>query len=140
MPERTKAAIRKALRQDTRTGFLRELAEAGIVPILWENENGVIYGVTYIDHQSKTVFKGSLLGKEFSASILNRLYGISSTTASHEATALEAEPARGETGLTEGLLDIFLTESRPYPGEETAEGLYGKKKKKRRKRQGPYLG
>lgn len=140
VPERTKAAIRKALRQDTRTGFLRELAEAGIVPILWENENGVIYGVTYIDHQSKTVFKGSLLGKEFSASILNRLYGISSTTASHEATALEAEPARGETGLTEGLLDIFLTESRPYPGEETAEGLYGKKKKKRRKRQGPYLG
>lgn len=139
VPERTKAAIRKALRQELRQEFLRELAEAGIVPILWENESGVIYGVTYIDHQSKTVFKGSLLGKEFSASVLNRLYGIPSTMASHEDTALKEEPERGETGLTEGLLDIFSTESRPYPGEETAGGIYGKKKKKR-KRRGPYLG
>ena len=73
--ESTKEAIREALRQDTRQGFLRLLAEKGVVPILWENEQGVIYGVTYIDHGSRTVFKGSALGREFSASVLNRLYG-----------------------------------------------------------------
>ena len=138
--ERTKGAIREALRQDTRQGFLRLLAERGIVPILWENEKGVIYGVTYIDHASKTVFKGSALGREFSASILNSLYGTTlPTTASHKDTAVKEETAGWETGLTEGLLDILSTESRPYPGEETAEGIYGKKKKKR-KRRGPHVG
>ena len=42
--ESTKEAIREALRQDTRQGFLRLLAEKGVVPILWENEQGVIRG------------------------------------------------------------------------------------------------
>lgn len=139
VPARTKEAIREALWQDTRQGFLRLLAGRGIVPILWENEKGVIYGVTYIDHDSKTVFKGSALGREFSASVLNGLYGVSSTVVSHEDTTLKKKTARGENGLIEGLLDILSTESRPYPEEETARGIYGKKKKKR-KRCGPHIG
>lgn len=138
--ESTKEAIREALRQDTRQGFLRLLAEKGIVPILWENEQGVIYGVTYIDHGSRTVFKGSALGREFSASVLNRLYGTPlPMTIPHGDASLKEERARGETGLAEGLLDILTTESRPYPGEETVEGPYGKRKKKR-KRRGPHIG
>ena len=32
--------------RDTREGFLHELAGKGIVPVLWENGAGVIYGVT----------------------------------------------------------------------------------------------
>lgn len=138
--ESTKEVIREALRQDTRQGFLRLLAEKGVVPILWENEQGVIYGVTYIDHGSRTVFKGSALGREFSASVLNRLYGTPlPMTIPHGDASLKEERARGETGLAEGLLDILTTESRPYPGEETVEGPYGKRKKKR-KRRGPHIG
>lgn len=57
----------------------------------------------------------------------------------HEDTALKEERARGETGFAEGLLDILSTESRPYPDRETAEGIYGKRKKKR-KRRGPHIG
>lgn len=140
VPENTRKAIREALRQDTRQGFLRLLAGKGVIPILWENEQGVIYGVTYIDHGSKTVFKGSALGREFSASVLNRLYGTPPSTAiPREDAALKEESARGETGLTEGLLDILSTESRPYPGDETVDGIYGKRKKKR-KRRGPHVG
>lgn len=139
IPEMTRESIREALRQDTRQGFLRFLSARGIIPVLWENGNGVIYGVTYIDHNSKTVFKGSALGREFSASVLNGLYGVSSTAASHGNATLKKEATGGETGLVESLLDIFSTESRPYSEEETAEGIYGKKKKKR-KRRGPHIG
>ena len=75
LPEKTREHIRTALCRDTREGFLHELAGKGIVPVLWENGAGVIYGVTYIDHNTKAVFKGSALGKEFSASVINRKYG-----------------------------------------------------------------
>ena len=75
LPEKTRENIRTALRRDTREGFLHELAGKGIVPVLWENGAGVIYGVTYIDHNIRAVFKGSALGKEFSASVINRKYG-----------------------------------------------------------------
>lgn len=139
VPESTREAVREALRQDTRQGFLRLLAGRGVVPILWENEKGVIYGVTYIDHGSKTVFKGSALGREFSASVLNRLYGMPlSVTASHGDTALKEESARGETGLAEGLLDILSMESCPYPAEDIPRNIYGKKKK-RKGRKGPRI-
>lgn len=77
----------------------------------------------------KTVFKGSALGREFSASVLSRLYDAPLPMAiPHEDTALKEERARGETGFAEGLLDILSTESRPYPDRETAEGIYGKEK------------
>ncbi|MCS4165144.1 relaxase/mobilization nuclease domain-containing protein [Sphingobacterium sp. BIGb0116] len=39
------------------------------------NEHGAIYGLTYIDLKSKTVFNGSTLGKEFSAkAIMERIH------------------------------------------------------------------
>ncbi|MGJ1435704.1 relaxase/mobilization nuclease domain-containing protein [Sphingobacterium siyangense] len=39
------------------------------------NENGIIYGLTYIDLKSKAVFNGSSLGKEYSAkAILERIH------------------------------------------------------------------
>ena len=32
-----------------------------------QNDNGIIYGLTYIDHNTKCVFNGSSIGKEYSA-------------------------------------------------------------------------
>ena len=92
----------------------------------------MIYGVTYIDHNSKTVFKGSLLGKEYSASVINRKYG----TIPPEKT--EEAPVIHPSELVEGLLDIFSLESYPYPADDLTQSPYGKKKK--RKRRGPHLG
>lgn len=49
------------------------LRENGIDVVLRQNEDGVIYGLTYVDHQQKVVFNGSELGKGFSAkAILER--------------------------------------------------------------------
>lgn len=139
-PRKTKEAIATALQgQPTRQGFLQELSGKGIAAILWQNDSGVIYGVTYIDHNSKTVFKGSLLGKEYSASVINRKYGTIPPEKTEEAPVIHpSEPEMKETELVEGLLDIFSLESYPYPADDLTQSPYGKKKK--RKRRGPHLG
>lgn len=139
VPDQTKEAIAAALKQDTRQGFLQELTGKGIAGILWQNDSGVIYGVTYIDHTSRTVFKGSALGKEYSASVINRQYGVSLPGKEEDVSVLyPTEPKRKEPGLVEGLLHIFSPESYPYSADDLPQSPYGKKKK--RKRRGPHLG
>lgn len=67
--------IRSAI--DNYTGkqdFLNGLAKNGISVVFRENTEGRIYGATFIDHQSKCVFNGSKMGKEFSANIFNDLF------------------------------------------------------------------
>ena len=39
-----------------------------------ENEEGRIYGVTFIDHRNREVYNGSRLGKEFSANAFEQLF------------------------------------------------------------------
>jgi len=49
------------------------LTREGISLVIRQNKDGVIYGMTYVDHKTKTVFNGSDLGKQYSAkSILER--------------------------------------------------------------------
>jgi len=38
------------------------------------NVSGRIYGITFIDHQSKSVWNGSRLGKEFSVKTFNQIW------------------------------------------------------------------
>jgi len=47
--------------------LIAELQRRGIDLVFLKNEQGLIYGTTFIDHISKTVFKGSALGKAYSA-------------------------------------------------------------------------
>ena len=57
-------------------GSLKDLISAlqkeKIHVVLRQNDNGVIYGITYVDHQSKCVFNGSQLGKQYSASAIQQ--------------------------------------------------------------------
>jgi hypothetical protein len=55
------------------TGLKESLREKGIDLVIRENADGVVYGLTYVDHEKKVVFNGSELGKAFSAkAILER--------------------------------------------------------------------
>ena len=58
---------------DKRT-FLNDLAKNNINVVFRENTEGRIYGATFIHHQSRCVFNGSKMGKEFSANIFNELF------------------------------------------------------------------
>lgn len=51
------------------------MKEKGIGVIFRQNDNGRIYGVTFIDHKNQTVLNGSRLGKEFSANVFNEQFG-----------------------------------------------------------------
>lgn len=51
----------------TRKQFEKELKKRGIDVLFRQNKTGRIYGVTFIDHENRTVLNGSRLGKELSA-------------------------------------------------------------------------
>ena len=70
--ERLRPLVADALRQSLdERDFRDRLAKEQIDLVLRRNETGRIYGVTFIDHRSRTVLNGSRLGKEFSANMLN---------------------------------------------------------------------
>ncbi|MUV04997.1 hypothetical protein GN157_14870 [Flavobacterium rakeshii] len=47
--------------------LIKQLQKEGIDTVLRQNEVGLIYGVTFVDHKTKSVFNGSSVGKEYSA-------------------------------------------------------------------------
>ncbi len=57
-----------------REDFIRLLNRQGIDVVFRENNEGRIYGVTFIDHKNSEVYNGSRLGKEFSANAFERLF------------------------------------------------------------------
>ena len=57
-----------------REEFVRLLADKGIDALFRENDEGRIYGATFIDHKNREVYNGSRLGKEFSANAFERLF------------------------------------------------------------------
>ncbi len=79
------AAKIKALVSASLTGsrigseFRADLQEKGIDLILRYGNEGRLFGVTFIDHNSRTVLNGSALGKEFSANALSSRFADFST-------------------------------------------------------------
>ncbi|WP_433765544.1 relaxase/mobilization nuclease domain-containing protein [Flavobacterium ginsenosidimutans] len=73
-----KESCKKHVKNAIKLAFFREtifspeklskvLEEESIQIILRESSEGQLYGITYVDHKTKSVFNGSSLGKEFSA-------------------------------------------------------------------------
>lgn len=50
--------------------FIVQLKKESITAIIRENEGGLVYGITFIDHRNKNVFNGSDLGRSYSASAI----------------------------------------------------------------------
>ena len=49
------------------TDLIKAVQKENIHVVLRQNDDGIIYGITYIDHHTKCVFNGSHLGKRYSA-------------------------------------------------------------------------
>ncbi len=108
----------------TKKSFQYKLRENGVLAILRQNDEGRLYGVTFIDQKNKAVFNGSDLGKEYSANSLAAKFlpepQIRTTIqAQHQVADLPSN--------NDELLDILLS-----PEREDLAALNKFKKKKRK--------
>ncbi|MCW2120667.1 relaxase/mobilization nuclease domain-containing protein [Flavobacterium sp. 7A] len=56
------------------TDFKKQLVDQGVNTVVRRNDQGRIYGITFIDHESRTVWNGSQLSKNLSATVFNELW------------------------------------------------------------------
>lgn len=105
-----------------------------------ENEEGRIYGVTFIDHRNREVYNGSRLGKEFSANAFEQLFNRPQEFPEPESpgqyTSTRESLSDNMESAIEQAFGIFSPDiNGPDPQEEAlARRLQRKKKKKRRSR------
>lgn len=75
--KRIRSTIDFALSKKSSVGMeqlVNALAKENISVVLRQNKEGMIYGITYVDHKTKCVFNGSHIGKTYSAkTILERV-------------------------------------------------------------------
>lgn len=71
----TKRIVASVMAQSSgQDDFITRLKDNGIDLVLRCNEDGRIYGATFVDHNTHTVLNGSRLGKEFSANAFERWF------------------------------------------------------------------
>lgn len=71
----TKGIVTSVMAQSSdKDDFITRLNAKGIDLVLRYNEEGRIYGATFVDHNTHTVLNGSRLGKQFSANAFERWF------------------------------------------------------------------
>lgn len=56
--------------------FIKYLIELGINTVIRRNEQGRLYGISFIDHNTRNVYNGSHLGKQYSANIFHERFAL----------------------------------------------------------------
>lgn len=126
-----------AKRPETIDYFQRELEKVGLRAVIYQNDTGRIYGMTFVEDSSNTAINGSKLGKEFSANAFNS-YFYEETQQSKFAETLKDIGVETEEPLISITGNLIPTTSDGRDYEEEAFGrrmkrLYGNKKPKRRR-------
>lgn len=127
----------------TESEYREALREKGIDLVLRRNDEGRIYGATFIDHNQRAVLNGSRLGKEFSANVLNERFVDNSARENLQAPALkhsdnkqptanqQSQSTHSETNDPVGsLFSVFTPE---VEGAENKQPTLKRKRKKKRR-------
>jgi len=112
------------------------LANQGITVVVRKNEQGIIYGMTYIDHNTRCVFNGSSLGAEYAAKGLLQRLGHSFNFEKHYAVADGTAQKQGSfisAGEVQRIIDDVLYAG--APSDYVPNQLKNKRKKRKRKGQ-----
>lgn len=152
-----KAAVTIALQATSdELEFKKQLGEQGINVVVRRNDTGRIYGITFIDHNSKTVWNGSRLAKELSANTFNNYWNNNikpvvkvvkepkaKISPQQDKEDLSAErphpifeidlPEKLDGSLVDAFSGLFMFETQGEDYEELEFANRMKKKKKRKK-------
>ena len=138
---KTKWGVEQALRRSaTRENFKDNLYKKGIDVLFRENEEGRLYGITFIDHNNGCVVNGSRLGKELSANAVAEWFDrphpeLSDSIQQSEKSNLSPIPTSpsDEDSVLGGLLDLPLEVHGTDWEEEQFRRRMQRKKRKHRK-------
>lgn len=124
-------------------GLIKTLKNEQIDTLVRQNEEGRIYGITYIDHRTKCVFNGSDLGKQYSAKSIVERCSTDSKLKQNQSLGLKFQDTSDEsivhedklTSSREKILELEQILHQLLKPEQQAEYLPNEYKWKRKKRQ-----
>ena len=142
LKERTRKIVADAVRNTrNRKELEQQLRKQGIDVVFRQNDSGRIYGVTFIDHDSRVVLNGSRLGKEYSANVFNDLYSDErKTDIRQEQSAHQEQPGfTPKADIVSGVASVLgafggLLGGGSSGGDEPQDTAHQKRKKKKKKR------
>lgn len=143
-----KASLRTSIDQVMKAkaspaGFRQALSSKGIDVMFRRNEESRLYGVTFIDHNTKSVFNGSDLGKSYSANALSQWFSNTKTIHSERNTSKQNHPVpapfegyqRNVIPFSSGSKTVLDDLMKVDPQNDSLpEGMFQNKRKKKRKR------
>ena len=147
--QRVKVAIDFTLikRSQPISELVKSLQKGQISVVIRQNDEGVIYGITYVDHKSQCAFNGSDLGKQYSAKgVMERCaqnFGVQqnqSINLNQQSGIQQSQAMADDRGLIHsnermpGLEKVFNNMIKP---EQQLDYIPGELKKKRRRGQRP---
>ena len=98
----TKRKVADALGQSSgKDDFVAKLKERNVDVVFRYTDEGRIYGVTFVDHDTMTALNGSRLGKEFSANALNARFN-QQTQPTEQTPTATVVPIPTPTNTTSG--------------------------------------
>ncbi len=138
---KTKAVVAGTLRNSaTREDFRDNLYRKGIDVLFRENEEGRLYGITFIDHNNGCVVNGSRLGKELSANAVAEWFDrphpeLSAPIQQSEKGSIHQTQISDGDSVLGGLLDLPMEAH----GTDWEEELFRRRMQRKKKQQKPRL-
>lgn len=122
-----------------KASFEAAIKKQGIQVSFRQNEQGLIYGITFVDHRNKAVFNGSDLGKAYSAKAITGRFRASSISQNEKKTAVNTlQPAAKDTRQMEQGFSTFPQSAKlmelVFSKTGAEEGIKVPKRKKRRRK------
>jgi hypothetical protein len=119
----------------TKSAFVQALSKEGIYTLFRQNEEGRIYGITFVDNKNKVVFNGSDLGKSYSAKALTERLTSLSTPDPKVTQPASPKSERNDNDAPHARIDQpikDLMEAKQY--DFTSPDAATKRRRKKRKR------
>lgn len=120
----------------SKLSFVQSLSKEGVFVLFRQNDEGRIYGITFVDNKTKVVFNGSDLGKAYGAkAITDRLTGLSKQDSISPQSPLvhahQEKPEERDSSIEDAIKELTTAKQFDYSSPDSAM-----KRRRRKKRRG----